>query len=168
MYSGWNGEFLLLLVIFFCSPFCQDLYQSGFSYHMAISGKSFAALCDHFPGYLPKVLNWLQSQWNTLILTHNRTSKIVNIGDFSRHDFWVFAAALVGQNALSLQVLLRATVFARMTPDQKTQLVKELQKLKWVLGIKGKGGQPLALKKERSMLPMHAVPSRLLSILNLM
>lgn len=31
---------------------------------------------------------------------------------------------------LSLQVLLRTTVFARMTPDQKTQLVKELQKLK--------------------------------------
>lgn len=33
---------------------------------------------------------------------------------------------------LSFQVLVRATVFARMTPDQKTQLVKELQKLKWV------------------------------------
>lgn len=42
---------------FFSSPFpCQDLYQSGFSYHMAISGKSFAVLCDHFPQYLPKVL----------------------------------------------------------------------------------------------------------------
>lgn len=33
---------------------------------------------------------------------------------------------------LSFQVLMRATVFARMAPDQKTQLVKELQKLKWV------------------------------------
>lgn len=41
---------------------------------------------------------------------------------------------------LSLQVLLRATVFARMTPDQKTQLVKELQKLKWVQTEKGTGG----------------------------
>lgn len=42
---------------FFSSPFpCQDLYQSGFSYHMAISGKSFAVLCDHFPQDLPKVL----------------------------------------------------------------------------------------------------------------
>lgn len=39
---------------------------------------------------------------------------------------------------LSLQVLLRTTVFARMTPDQKTQLVKELQKLKWVQTEKGK------------------------------
>jgi magnesium-transporting ATPase (P-type) len=29
-----------------------------------------------------------------------------------------------------LQVLMRATVYARMAPDQKTQLVKELQKLK--------------------------------------
>lgn len=33
---------------------------------------------------------------------------------------------------MSFQVLMRATVFARMAPDQKTQLVKELQKLKWV------------------------------------
>lgn len=59
----------------------QGLYQGGFGYHLAINGKSFAALCDHFPEYLPKVL-------------------------------------------------MRATVFARMAPDQKTQLVKELQKLK--------------------------------------
>jgi magnesium-transporting ATPase (P-type) len=29
-----------------------------------------------------------------------------------------------------LQVLMRATVYARMAADQKTQLVKELQKLK--------------------------------------
>ncbi len=33
-------------------------------------------------------------------------------------------------DTLSLQVLLRTTVFARMSPDQKTLLVKELQKLK--------------------------------------
>uniref|UniRef100_A0A3B4XBG7 ATPase cation transporting 13A2 n=1 Tax=Seriola lalandi dorsalis TaxID=1841481 RepID=A0A3B4XBG7_SERLL len=54
----------------------EGLYQGGFGYHLAINGKSFAALCDYFPEYLPKVL-------------------------------------------------MRATVFARMTPDQKTQLVKE-------------------------------------------
>ena len=41
----------------------------------------------------------------------------------------------------SLQVLLRTTVFARMTPDQKTQLVKELQKLEWVQTQKGKNGK---------------------------
>lgn len=34
----------------------QGLYQGGFGYHLAISGKSFAALCDHFPEYLPKVM----------------------------------------------------------------------------------------------------------------
>ncbi|TKS77164.1 Cation-transporting ATPase 13A2 [Collichthys lucidus] len=68
----------------------QGLYQGGFSYHLAISGKSFAALCDHFPEYLPKVL-------------------------------------------------LRSTVFARMTPDQKTQLVKELQKLNYRVGMCGDG-----------------------------
>ncbi|CAG01724.1 unnamed protein product, partial [Tetraodon nigroviridis] len=68
----------------------QGLYQSGFSYHMAISGRSFCALCDHFPQYLPKVL-------------------------------------------------LRTTVFARMTPDQKTRLVKELQKLNYRVGMCGDG-----------------------------
>ncbi|XP_029361895.1 polyamine-transporting ATPase 13A2 [Echeneis naucrates] len=66
------------------------LYQGGFGYHLAISGKSFAALCDYFPEYLPKVL-------------------------------------------------MRATVFARMTPDQKTQLVKELQKLNYRVGMCGDG-----------------------------
>ncbi|KAF1390798.1 hypothetical protein PFLUV_G00061780 [Perca fluviatilis] len=68
----------------------QGLYQGGFDYHLAINGKSFAALCDHFPEYLPKVL-------------------------------------------------LRATVFARMAPDQKTQLVKELQKLNYKVGMCGDG-----------------------------
>lgn len=68
----------------------QGLYQSGFGYHLAINGKSFVALCDHFPEYLPKVL-------------------------------------------------MKATVFARMAPDQKTQLVKELQKLNYRVGMCGDG-----------------------------
>ncbi|XP_068601873.1 polyamine-transporting ATPase 13A2 [Brachionichthys hirsutus] len=66
------------------------LYQEGCRHHLAISGDSFAALCDHFPEYLPKVL-------------------------------------------------LQTTVFARMTPDQKTQLVKELQKLDYCVGMCGDG-----------------------------
>ncbi|XP_029975552.1 polyamine-transporting ATPase 13A2 isoform X2 [Salarias fasciatus] len=68
----------------------QNLYQGGFGYHLAINGKSFAALCDYFPDDLPKVL-------------------------------------------------MRATVFARMSPDQKTQLVKELQKLNYRVGMCGDG-----------------------------
>ncbi|XP_069550131.1 polyamine-transporting ATPase 13A2 isoform X2 [Brachyistius frenatus] len=68
----------------------QGLYQGGFDYHLAINGKSFVALCDHFPEYLPKVL-------------------------------------------------MRATVFARMAPDQKTQLVKELQNLNYRVGMCGDG-----------------------------
>ncbi|KAM3872209.1 polyamine-transporting ATPase 13A2 [Diretmus argenteus] len=66
------------------------LYQHGTGYHLAINGKSFASLCDHFPEFLPKVL-------------------------------------------------VRATVFARMAPDQKTQLVKELQKLNYRVGMCGDG-----------------------------
>ncbi|XP_008292149.1 polyamine-transporting ATPase 13A2 [Stegastes partitus] len=68
----------------------QGLYQGGFGYHLAINGKSFAALCEYFPEYLPKVL-------------------------------------------------MRATIFARMAPDQKTQLVKELQKLNYRVGMCGDG-----------------------------
>ncbi|KAM9786025.1 polyamine-transporting ATPase 13A2 [Neosynchiropus ocellatus] len=70
--------------------FTQHLYQGGYGYHLAINGKSFAALCDHFPEYLPKVL-------------------------------------------------MRTTVFARMAPDQKTQLVKELQNLNYCVGMCGDG-----------------------------
>uniref|UniRef100_A0A7N6FGA8 P-type ATPase A domain-containing protein n=1 Tax=Anabas testudineus TaxID=64144 RepID=A0A7N6FGA8_ANATE len=62
----------------------QSSVEGSFGYHLAINGKSFAALCDYFPEHLPKVL-------------------------------------------------MRATVFARMAPDQKTQLVKELQKLNEIL-----------------------------------
>uniref|UniRef100_A0A8C5DSK0 P-type ATPase A domain-containing protein n=1 Tax=Gouania willdenowi TaxID=441366 RepID=A0A8C5DSK0_GOUWI len=40
---------------------------------------------------------------------------------------------------VSFQVLMRATVFARMTPEQKTQLVKELQNMNYRVGMCGDG-----------------------------
>ncbi|RMC22722.1 hypothetical protein DUI87_00272 [Hirundo rustica rustica] len=49
--------------------------------HLALNGKSFQVVCEHFPELLPRIL-------------------------------------------------LRATVFARMLPEQKTQLVCRLQELK--------------------------------------
>ncbi|XP_077465586.1 polyamine-transporting ATPase 13A2 isoform X1 [Stigmatopora argus] len=68
----------------------QGLYQADYDSHLAINGSSFAALCDHFPEHLPKVL-------------------------------------------------MRTTVFARMAPEQKTQLVKELQNLNYRVGMCGDG-----------------------------
>uniref|UniRef100_A0ACB8EEJ0 Uncharacterized protein n=1 Tax=Sphaerodactylus townsendi TaxID=933632 RepID=A0ACB8EEJ0_9SAUR len=56
----------------------------------ALNGKSFAVICEHFPGLLPKIL-------------------------------------------------VRATVFARMSPDQKTLLVRSLQDLNYCVGMCGDG-----------------------------
>lgn len=46
----WSS--VAVIVVFLPS---QGLYQGGFAHHLAINGKSFAALCDHFPEYVPKV-----------------------------------------------------------------------------------------------------------------
>ncbi|NWX11494.1 AT132 ATPase, partial [Aegotheles bennettii] len=58
--------------------------------HLALNGKSFAVVCEHFPDLLPKIL-------------------------------------------------LRATVFARMSPEQKAQLVCSLQELNYCVGMCGDG-----------------------------
>lgn len=49
--SFW--EFLWLLFLF-CLLFLNQ-HQHDHIYHFALNGKSFAALCDYFPNYLPKV-----------------------------------------------------------------------------------------------------------------
>ncbi|NXN80616.1 AT132 ATPase, partial [Bombycilla garrulus] len=58
--------------------------------HLALSGKSFQVVCEHFADLLPRIL-------------------------------------------------LRATVFARMLPEQKTQLVCSLQELSYCVGMCGDG-----------------------------
>ncbi|XP_058849284.1 polyamine-transporting ATPase 13A2-like isoform X1 [Acipenser ruthenus] len=74
----------------------QGLYQQGSRfldqgpYHLALNGKSFAVVCEHFPDILP-------------------------------------------------QILLKGTIFARMAPDQKTQLVQGLQEINYCVGMCGDG-----------------------------
>ncbi|OXB77267.1 UNVERIFIED_CONTAM: hypothetical protein H355_002259, partial [Colinus virginianus] len=68
----------------------QDAQQWDGRLHLALNGKSFAVLQEHFPELLPKIL-------------------------------------------------VRATVFARMSPEQKTQLVCSLQELDYCVGMCGDG-----------------------------
>uniref|UniRef100_A0A674K8L3 Polyamine-transporting ATPase 13A2 n=1 Tax=Terrapene triunguis TaxID=2587831 RepID=A0A674K8L3_9SAUR len=58
--------------------------------HLALNGKSFAVVCEHFPHLLPRIL-------------------------------------------------IQATIFARMSPEQKTQLVCSLQDLNYCVGMCGDG-----------------------------
>lgn len=53
-FFNWQDSFELLLLMSLLLS--QGLYQGGVVYHLAINGKSFAVLCDHFPEYLPKVM----------------------------------------------------------------------------------------------------------------
>uniref|UniRef100_A0A8C2Z5P3 ATPase cation transporting 13A2 n=1 Tax=Cyclopterus lumpus TaxID=8103 RepID=A0A8C2Z5P3_CYCLU len=68
---------------------------------------------------------------------------IIKVLSFSRQLLMLSTSCQIwfacDQPSWSLQVLLRATVFARMAPDQKTQLVKELQKLNYRVGMCGDG-----------------------------
>ncbi|OXB64406.1 hypothetical protein ASZ78_009989 [Callipepla squamata] len=68
----------------------EDAQQWDGRLHLALNGKSFAVLQEHFPELLPKIL-------------------------------------------------VRATVFARMSPEQKTQLVCSLQELDYCVGMCGDG-----------------------------
>uniref|UniRef100_A0A8C8RU53 Polyamine-transporting ATPase 13A2 n=1 Tax=Pelusios castaneus TaxID=367368 RepID=A0A8C8RU53_9SAUR len=58
--------------------------------HLALNGKSFTVVCDHFPHLLPRIL-------------------------------------------------IKATIFARMSPDQKTQLVCSFRDLNYCVGMCGDG-----------------------------
>ncbi|XP_053865396.1 polyamine-transporting ATPase 13A2 isoform X2 [Malaclemys terrapin pileata] len=74
----------------------QGLYQQDGCFleqqpcHLALNGKSFAVVCEHFPHLLPRIL-------------------------------------------------IQATIFARMSPEQKTQLVCSLQDLNYCVGMCGDG-----------------------------
>lgn len=96
------------------------------SSHLALSGSTFGVLMKHFPKLLPKVgLPPLPPQAPLVILSLPVLRPVLT-------------APTPRGNCLSLsllpcsQVLVQGTVFARMAPEQKTELVCELQKLQYV------------------------------------
>lgn len=87
-------------------------------YHFAMNGKSFAVISEHFPDMLQKVRHKSLSykeicqvfscNWNRNVnFPPNRLRKVLIVH--------------------ILQLVLHGTVFARMAPDQKTQLIETLQ-----------------------------------------
>ena len=73
--------------------------------HLAVDGPSFAVILQHRPELLPRVSGW----------DH------LEVGGVTWR--WVGWLTLVSH----VQLLVRGTVFARMSPPQKQQLVERLQ-----------------------------------------
>uniref|UniRef100_A0A7N6A1A9 Cation-transporting P-type ATPase N-terminal domain-containing protein n=1 Tax=Anabas testudineus TaxID=64144 RepID=A0A7N6A1A9_ANATE len=71
--------------------------------------------------------------------TQSSVEVITEVGSAQTRHHTELKLKYVFVTILSFQVLMRATVFARMAPDQKTQLVKELQKLNYRVGMCGDG-----------------------------
>lgn len=89
------------------------------SSHLALSGSTFAVLMKYFPRLLPKVglpqASLVTPHWPLL----------------SPYSWLPYPTPHLPQLPAPLcsQVLVQGTVFARMAPEQKTELVCELQKL---------------------------------------
>ncbi|XP_077394633.1 polyamine-transporting ATPase 13A3-like [Festucalex cinctus] len=93
--------------------------------------------------------------------TNNQTTKIILADDGLQSEEdpgYHFAVSGRAFNVITehfpqlvQKLLLRATVFARMTPDQKTQLVQALQSIDYTVGMVGDGANDCgALKKAHS------------------
>ena len=88
-------------------------------YHFAMNGKSFAVIDEHFPDMLQKVrrlfLNEISCGWSRNVQVAPAL-KMISVTDSN-----------VPVRVIALQLVLHGTVFARMAPDQKTQLIEALQ-----------------------------------------
>lgn len=88
--------------------------------HLALSGFTFGVLMKHFPRLLPKV-GLPRAPWSS------HTSPCS--ASYSRLPHLHPESTSAPPPSLCSQVLVQGTIFARMAPEQKTQLVCELQKL---------------------------------------
>ncbi|XP_061775883.1 polyamine-transporting ATPase 13A3-like [Nerophis ophidion] len=108
----------------------------------------------------PASITWRYS--DNHVVNNNQTAEVSFAGDGLKdkekepgYHFAVSgqAFAVIKQHfpELSQKFLLRATVFARMTPDLKTQLVEVLQNIDYMVGMCGDGANDCgALKKAHS------------------
>lgn len=132
---------------------------------MAISGKSFAALCDHFPEELPKVLDWFPSQWNQL--ARNTTNKTDNVGDFSWYDLpgSIYLQRLFADMSSVCRYCYGRLCLHAWPLTRKPSWWRSCRN--WSESWKKREGWTAARIKDREGHTIHAVPSRLLEMLNL-
>lgn len=99
---------------------CQeDALKARERYHFAMNGKSFAVIEEHFPDMLQKVPG------PSAIFSFPGAA--LSIRASRGFSFHVLGNASAKAACRLLQLVLHGTVFARMAPDQKTQLIETLQ-----------------------------------------
>ncbi|KAJ6655487.1 hypothetical protein lerEdw1_005065, partial [Lerista edwardsae] len=112
-------------------------------YHFAMNGKSFAVIQEHFQDLVPK--DGSQEPPECFC-------EVPSVHDmrFGRDRVPACRPCLCGaaDSVPVFQLVLHGTVFARMAPDQKTQLVEALQSVDYYVGMCGDGANDCgALKR---------------------
>ncbi|KAM6919321.1 polyamine-transporting ATPase 13A3-like [Xenentodon cancila] len=101
----------------------------------------------------PASITWRYTDNPTRVVKDNRTAEI-NLDEETYHfalSGRAFAVITEHFPHLIQKLMLKGTVFARMAPDQKTQLVKILQDIDYIVGMCGDGANDCgALKRAHS------------------
>ncbi|XP_069568613.1 polyamine-transporting ATPase 13A3-like isoform X2 [Brachyistius frenatus] len=126
-------------------------------YHFAVSGRAFSVIAENFPHLVQKVLARLQTYKRQNIQSGIRFKSALKLHrayftDIQTLHRWLNAHCFsYSPHMGALQLVLRGTVFARMAPDQKTQLVEVLQSIDYTVGMCGDGANDCgALKRAHS------------------
>lgn len=112
-----------------CVAWLQDVHidlenpHKMHNFHFAVSGQAFAVLTTHFPEYIPRVI------WGTFSLKWQDIKEDLDPDYLRGYDN---CKCIDDISSFWFQVVVKGTVFARMSPDQKLQLIEELQNIGYI------------------------------------